>query len=138
MNTTTETSTVTFEFGGTFYTPIDRGYGEALFVKMILELNGPEAEVLKEMESKIGEQPFVNKVFDEAELKICYNYGFRPYGQEFSWELTQRLLQEQGSIFMTCNIHVKQSYIIELTDENIGIASLLSTLNKYHAIQMNV
>ncbi|HDR7380446.1 TPA: hypothetical protein QCX22_005727 [Bacillus toyonensis] len=62
------------------------------------------------------------------ECKACYQAGFRPYGQNYSWVQTELLLHRLGSIYITIHIPTKPIYLIQ--DDNV----LLQKLNAIHDI----
>ncbi|HDR8330637.1 TPA: hypothetical protein QC181_005641 [Bacillus cereus] len=121
--------------------PIDRLSKEdsPLYVSSIISLHGTDKEKAAALNENVQSGPFVNQISNESELKVCYAHGFRPYGQNLSWENTRNLLKEQGSsICMTINIDTKPSSEIKLGDDVSDYhKNLINKLNKYHEKQMS-
>lgn len=117
---------VTFSYIPTSYWPIDKTEEEQIDVFGVVELTGTISGMKQELQYQIKGRPFVDQVSNMKECKACYQAGFRPFGQQFSWEQTELLLQRLGSICMTIHIPIKPSYLIQ--DDNV----LLQKLNAIH------
>ncbi|WP_336769996.1 hypothetical protein [Bacillus bombysepticus] len=119
------------------YIPIDRTEEEVLEVSSIIVLNGTNKEKGEALQKHVQSKPYTNQISNESDLKVCYQHGFRPYGQELTWDNTLDLLKKKTSICMTININTKPSYKIELNDnENKYMTSLIGSLNQYHEKQL--
>ncbi|RGP43371.1 hypothetical protein BTW32_29865 [Bacillus thuringiensis] len=70
----------------------------------ISNLRGTEKEMIKLLNDRILGRRFVNQVSNLKEMRACYKVGFRPYGENLSFQKVVALLKEKGSICMTINI----------------------------------
>ena len=90
------------EYIFTTYWPKDRDeevevYGVSIF-------HGTEKEMIELLNQHVSEKPFVNQVSNLTEMRACFKVGFRPYGEEMSYQKAVELLKQEKSICMTINV----------------------------------
>ncbi|MDF9530616.1 hypothetical protein [Bacillus cereus] len=94
--------TANLEYNLTIYWPMDRD--EEVEVYGISNFRGTEKEMIQLLNQHVGEKPFVNQVWNLTEMRACYKVGFRPYGEQMSYQQTVEFMKKKGSICMTINI----------------------------------
>lgn len=94
--------TANLEYDLTTYWPMDRD--EEVEVYGISNFRGTEKEMIQLLNQHVGEKRFVNQVWNLTEMRACYKVGFRPYGEQMTYQQAAKFMEEKGSICMTINI----------------------------------
>lgn len=94
--------TANLEYDLTTYWPMNRD--EEITVNAISNFRGTEKEMIQLLNQHVGNKPFVNQVWNLTEMRACYKVGFRPYGEQMTYQQAATFMKEKGSICMTINI----------------------------------
>ncbi|PEN08610.1 hypothetical protein [Bacillus pseudomycoides] len=94
--------TANLEYLSTTYWP--KGGDEEVEVYGVSIFNGTEKEMIELLNQQVCGRPFVNQVSNLTEMRACFKVGFRPYGEEMSYQKAVELLKQKTSICMTINV----------------------------------